>query len=80
MSAREITEWMAFASIQPFGYRRTDWQFAALSAVMANCHRDPKKSNAFQAKDFLIFLDEEFDKDPETLTKKIQEAFGVPDN
>lgn len=49
----ELTEWMAFDRLEPVGTARIEQQLAVLSAMFANAHRDPKKTGAFSAEDFL---------------------------
>jgi hypothetical protein len=44
---------MAFAQLEPFGFR-ADWApFAVLMALLANINRNPKKSKRFKADDFM---------------------------
>lgn len=52
LDSRQISEWMAYYGIEPWGYR-TDWlRFGVLSSVTANVHRI-KKSRAFKPEDFV---------------------------
>lgn len=53
MPARLMQEWMVFAEQEPLGFGRTDALLAQLNATMVNVHRDPKKTNALTAADFL---------------------------
>ena len=43
MSARELSDWIAFATIEPFGDARRDLQAGIIASVIANAHRDRKK-------------------------------------
>lgn len=45
---------MAYFSMQPFGDDLVDHQFAQLEALMANIHRDPKRSRKFDPDDFVL--------------------------
>lgn len=76
MSSKELSEWLALRSIQPYGEERMDWLFAMVASVIANCHRDPKRA-AFKVEDFLIFK-EDGEPDQETLNQKIALMFGAP--
>jgi len=61
MSAREFTEWQAFAELEPFGDWRGDVRIAMLMSLLANINRDRKAHpKAFSASDFMP----EFDKPP----------------
>lgn len=54
MSSRELSEWMAFFSLEPWGCEVEDWRFAMLASVIANVNRDPKKHRKpFEPRDFL---------------------------
>lgn len=54
ISYRTFVEWQAFVSLQPIGFRRTDWHFAMLMSLLANINRDTKKRfQPYEAKDFL---------------------------
>lgn len=55
IDAEELTEWMAYDSIEPFGAVRDDYRVALLSALTANIHRR-KNSRTFSPNDFMPFL------------------------
>lgn len=38
MSSRELTEWMIYATIEPFGPAREDYRAALNASVVANCN------------------------------------------
>lgn len=49
----QMTRWMAYAKIEPFG-GRSDWfRHGALMALIANIARDPKKTNTYKPEDFI---------------------------
>ena len=52
LTSFQIAEWGAFERLEPFGTRRLEYCFGMLASVMANIHRDPKKSSNFSPKDF----------------------------
>ena len=54
ISSKLLTEWMAFFSLEPFGYEAELHGSAITSSVIANVNRDSKKkSDPFTAQDFL---------------------------
>lgn len=38
ISSRELTEWMVFFQLEPFGAEIENWRFGMLAAVMAKLH------------------------------------------
>ena len=38
MSSKELTEWMVYATIEPFGPAREDYRAALHASVVANCN------------------------------------------
>jgi len=53
MSSAELTEWMAFFSLEPWGTEVEDWRAAMVASVIANVNRDPKKRKPYEPKDFM---------------------------
>lgn len=54
MSSRELSEWMAFFSLEPWGCEVEDWRFGMLASVIANVNRDKKKQRKpFEPQDFM---------------------------
>jgi len=54
LTSRQLTEWMAFYRLEPFGERRADLRMAILAALIANVNRDPKKHREpFTVDDFM---------------------------
>jgi len=52
--SRELSEWMAFFSLEPWGCEVDDWRFGMLASVIANANRDEKKRRKpFEPKDFM---------------------------
>ena len=43
ISSRELTEWMAYFELDPFGQERADLRSAIVASTVANTVRDPKK-------------------------------------
>lgn len=60
MSSRELTEWQAFFSLEPFGELRDDLRSAIVAATVANSSRDPKRRpDPFEVGDFMPRFEEE---------------------
>ena len=54
MDSKEISEWAAYYSIEPFGYfRSSDLPAGIIASVLANCNRT-RNSKAFTPKDFML--------------------------
>ena len=61
ISSRELSEWMAYERLEPFGEKRADLRSAIVASTVANTARDEKKRRrpytpeefmpAFQAED-----------------------------
>ena len=87
VDSRELTEWMAFYQIEPFGAERGDLQAGIVASTVANVHRDPKKKREpFKPADFMP----EFGKRPQSqrrpdwqkqlsFVEKLNAAFGGKD-
>lgn len=70
---------MAFAQLEPFGFHAQWAPFAHLLAMLANVHRDPKKSRRYKAEDFMPKepTDREMgDEQMKLMAKAITEMFG----
>ncbi len=52
MDSAELTEWAAFATLEPIGGHRGDVQAATIASTLANCHRG-KDTRPFQTRDFI---------------------------
>lgn len=61
MTSRDVAEWKAYFSIEPFGEERADLRMGILASLIANVNRDKKrKSEPFVPADFMPgFGDEE---------------------
>ena len=59
MSSVELSEWMAYDSMEPIGDIRADLRAGVVASTIANSNRDPKKQREpFSATDFLLFRTE----------------------
>jgi len=69
MTSRELTEWQAFAQLEPLPEARADLRAALLSAVIANRHRG-RNEQAHKVAEFLLdFEDRPAPSDDELLSK-----------
>ena len=54
ITSRELSEWMAYESIEPFGERRSDLRMGILASLIANANRDRRKrSEPYEPDDFI---------------------------
>jgi len=62
MDSKELSEWAAFYSIEPFGYfRSADLPAAIVASTLANCNRT-RNSKTFTPKDFILVGEHAQDK------------------
>lgn len=52
IDSRELTEWMAFYSLEPWGTEAEDVRTGIIASTVANVNRDPKKK-AYKIRDFM---------------------------
>ena len=62
MGSDELTEWMAFYQLEPFGDFRADLRSAIVASTLANAHRS-KDGKPFTPEDFMPFVDKNHHKD-----------------
>ena len=54
MDSKELSEWAAYYSLEPFGYfRSADLPASIVASTLANCNR-AKNSKVFTPKDFML--------------------------
>lgn len=54
VDSRELTEWAAYFSLEPWGTEVEDWRAGLIASTIANANRDPKRQRQpFQPKDFM---------------------------
>ncbi len=58
LSSRELSEWMVFYELEPFGIEAEYLGHAITASTVANAMRDPKKHGAFTVEDFMPKFDE----------------------
>jgi len=84
ISSAELTEWMAFDAIDPFGDERADLRAGVIAAVTAN-HSFAPPSKPKRPSDYMLFSDQKEPEpvllaDPEEQARLIKRAvFGVKD-
>lgn len=69
----ELTEWMAFYQIEPFGDFRADYRSGIVAATLANANRT-KDSRAFTPEDFMPFMTDRMTKPETTQDSKLNVA------
>ena len=81
ISSHELTEWQAYAQLEPFGEERADIRMATNTMVLANANRDPKKKRTpYTIEDFMLFRDEPDKPQPsrEETAEKVARMMGAP--
>lgn len=79
LSAEQLSEWMAFSSIEPIGEFRNELRHGQMMALHANINRDSKqRREPYLAKDFMNFIEKEPEKvaTPEELEAYANQIFG----
>lgn len=79
ISSAELTEWIAFDRLEPFGGFQDEYRTGLVAAMVANTARDEKKKpRPFEPSDFMRepFLGEPTSED-ERLMKKAQAIMGM---
>ena len=56
MGSDELTQWMAFYELEPFGDMRADLRSGVVAATFANANRS-KNAKAFTPEDFMPYVD-----------------------
>ena len=63
ISSRELSEWMAYYMLEPFGAERDNLHAGLVAAMVHNVNRDPKRGKAADPKDFMLQFGVEEDED-----------------
>jgi flagellar basal body rod protein FlgC len=75
MDSAEMTEWVAYAQLDPFGNVRSDLQAGVVASTVANVNRDKKKKKApYEPHDFVLRFERQAkqQRTPEELLVKVQ--------
>jgi len=79
MSSINLTEWMAFDQLEPFGEaeKNAEYRAGVIASTVANVNIDPKKHKALKVTDFMreAYLQEEREAEA-PLEEKIFAMFG----
>lgn len=75
-SSRELTEWQAYAALEPFGEERADYRAALIAKSIWDVQLKPAERRPLT--DFLLFQDEPEPPTQEEVAAKIARAFGRP--
>lgn len=67
ISSKELTEWMVYYELEPFGEEREDLRMGIICSTIANANRG-KNSRAFKPQDFIP----KFDKKRQTWQEQLQ--------
>lgn len=83
VSSYELTEWMVYYQLEPFGPERGDLNAGIVAATVANANRDPKKrKEPYRPQDFMpefkgIEAGEPEAPSPTRLTQKWMDAVAA---
>lgn len=77
MDSKEISEWMAYYRLEPFGEERADLRSGIIASILANVHRK-KGAAAFGPEDFMYRAEQpEAKPTAGELMKKAASALGL---
>lgn len=75
ISSRELTEWMCYFALEPWGEERADLRMGILASLTAEIHRDKKqRQEPFRAVEFMPYHHPELEK-PRKKNSPKTEAF-----
>ena len=66
ISSRELSEWMAYYMLEPFGAERDNLHAGLVAAMVHNVNRDPKRGKPADPKDFMLEFGIEEEDEPQT--------------
>ena len=69
IDSRELSEWMAYASIEPIGEKRMDMRFAVLNCTIVNLIKSAvgDKGKSAEPEDFMFTFDPPKQQTPEQM-------------
>lgn len=86
MSSHEISEWIAFANVEPFGEDRADLRAGIIASTIANANRDPdKRKKPFTPAEFMPDFEvkpeekQQTWQDQKMIVEMLNAAFGGKD-
>lgn len=78
VTSAELTEWIAFAELEPFGEERADLRAGIVASTVAEVNRNPKKrKQPFTPQDFLPKFGKERSDDVEDEEQKRSERLAA---
>ena len=77
ITARELTEWMAYARLEPFGELRADLRAGIVAATTANVHRG-RRQRPLKPEDFMPYAKAERarQRNHKSLSARLRAAFS----
>ena len=77
MNSRELTEWMAYAKLEPFGDLRADLRAGIVASTVANAQRG-RKRRPLKPEDFMPYAKAERHRNPDHkgLSARLRAAFS----
>ena len=79
IDSRELSEWVAYDTLEPIGSVRVDLAGAVVASTVANCHRG-KDQPAFTPMDFMLLQDRDVEDEVEqgaSLVGAKLQSFGL---
>jgi hypothetical protein len=78
LDSHELSEWMAYYRLEPFGEVRADVRAGIVASTLANVHRK-RSAPPFSPLDFLAFPEPKPESDMNTKVKEVFRAFRRAD-
>jgi hypothetical protein len=75
LDSQELTEWMAYYQIAPFGEFRRDLQAGVIASTSANIHRG-ENTKPYLPSDFLLFPDKP-ERDHDEMERELEAALNA---
>lgn len=73
LDSKELSEWIAFSKLEPFGEEREDLRTALICCTIANVNRDPKKKpTPFEVSDFMPKFEDDKEPDWQNQLEKVK--------
>lgn len=73
----ELGAWWALWNIEPWGQDRADRRAGTVAAVLANVHRDPKKTRPYRPEQFMPWHWRDPDAERADLERRVLAVFGI---
>ena len=69
MDSAELSEWIAFTGLEPFGVNIDLLGHAITASTVANVYRNPKKTKGYKPKDFMPMFEKVKQTEPEMIQR-----------